>query len=93
MGWEGGRGKDREEEVNSTKPTSASITFCLVEAGDLLERLPVGRNVAEAILSISGSILFCFMFLLAIWLVENLDIPKETLHPQPLQMFGGTELI
>lgn len=81
-GW--GRGKERGEGVNNAKPTSPSKAFCLVEAGDLPERLPVGRNVAEAILSISGSILFCFMFLLAIWLVENLDVPKEELHPQPL---------
>lgn len=79
-----GRGRERREGVNNAKPTSPSKAFCLVEAGDLLERLPVGRNVAEAILSISGSILFCFMFLLAIWLVENLDVPKEELHPQPL---------
>lgn len=78
------RGRERGEGVNSAEPTSPSKAFCLVEAGDLLERLPVGRNVAEAILSISGSILFRFMFLLAIWLVENLDVPKEELHPQPL---------
>lgn len=54
----------------------------------------VRRDVAEVILSISGSI---FVLLYdssgSLWLVGNLDTSKQELPPQPLWMLCGTQPI
>lgn len=44
-------------------------------------KITVGTGVSEAMRSMSGAILSCFMILLAIWLVGNLDKSKAKLHP------------
>lgn len=40
-----------------------------------------GTGMSEAIRSMSGAIVFCFMILLAIWLAGNLEKSKAELHP------------
>lgn len=44
-------------------------------------KITVVTGMSEAIRSMSGAILFCFMILLATWLVGNLEKSKAGLHP------------
>lgn len=73
-----------------TKPTSAGITVEARASG----KITVRRDVAEVILSISGSIFVLFYDSSgSLWLVGNVDTSKQELPPQPLWMLCGTQPI